>query len=116
MRRGWLRSIRRQALQPMLEGAFCPIPLLGKGTGYGNAGAGVVRGPDQNNIDLSITKALKMAEQHALEFRSEFFNSLNHVQYSTPGPLSLRQYGRGSAHEGAFEQRPTLDARWQYEQ
>ena len=65
--------------------AFCAVPAIGNGTGYGNSGAGIVRGPDQNNIDLSITKAFRVAERHSFEFRSEFFNSLNHVQYSTPG-------------------------------
>jgi hypothetical protein len=65
--------------------AFCAVPAIGNGTGYGNTGAGIVRGPDQNNIDLSITRAFKVAERHSFEFRSEFFNSLNHVQYSTPG-------------------------------
>jgi hypothetical protein len=65
--------------------AFCAVPVIGNGTGYGNSGAGIVRGPDQNNIDLSITKTLKVAERHTFEFRSEFFNALNHVQYSTPG-------------------------------
>jgi hypothetical protein len=65
--------------------AFCAVPAIGNGTGYGDSGAGIVRGPDQNNIDLSITKAFRVAERHAFEFRSEFFNTLNHVQYSTPG-------------------------------
>ena len=65
--------------------AFCAVPVIGNGTGYGNSGAGIVRGPDQNNIDLSITKTFKVAERHTFEFRSEFFNALNHVQYSTPG-------------------------------
>jgi hypothetical protein len=65
--------------------AFCPAPVIGDGTGYGDTGAGIVRGPDQNNIDLSITKAIKVAERHTFELRSEFFNALNHAQYSTPG-------------------------------
>jgi hypothetical protein len=65
--------------------AFCAEPVIGNGTGYGNSGAGIVRGPAQNNIDLSITKAFKVAERHSFEFRSEFFNALNHVQYSNPG-------------------------------
>ncbi len=65
--------------------AFCAVPVIGNGTGYGNSGAGIVRGPDQNNIDLSITRTFKVAERHAFELRSEFFNTLNHVQYSTPG-------------------------------
>jgi hypothetical protein len=58
--------------------AFCAVPVIGNGTGYGNSGAGIVRGPDQNNIDLSITETFKVAERHAFEFRSEFFNALNH--------------------------------------
>ena len=65
--------------------AFCAVPVIGNGTGYGNSGAGIVRGPGQNNVDLSITKTFKVAERHTFEFRSEFFNALNHVQYSTPG-------------------------------
>jgi hypothetical protein len=65
--------------------AFCAVPVIANGTGYGNSGAGIVRGPDQNNIDLSITKTFKVAERHTFEFRSEFFNALNHVQYSAPG-------------------------------
>ncbi|MBV8903789.1 MAG: carboxypeptidase regulatory-like domain-containing protein, partial [Acidobacteriia bacterium] len=65
--------------------AFCPVPVIGNGTGYGDSGAGIVRGPDQNNLDLSLTKTIKVAERHTFEIRSEFFNALNHVQYSTPG-------------------------------
>jgi hypothetical protein len=61
------------------------VPVIGNGTGYGNSGAGIVRGPDQNNIDLAIARTFKVAERHAFEFRAEFFNVLNHVQYSTPG-------------------------------
>src|SRR5260370_11812579 len=78
-------SVGRRVNNYFNPGAFCPVPGLGNGTDYGNTGAGIVRGPDQNNIDLSITKTIQVTERHALEFRSEFFNTLNHVQYSTPG-------------------------------
>jgi hypothetical protein len=65
--------------------AFCSVPVIGNGTGYGNSGAAIVRGPSQNNFDVSITRAFAVAERHSFEFRSEFFNALNHVQYSNPG-------------------------------
>ena len=78
-------SVGRRVNNYFNTAAFCPVPVVGNGTGYGNIGAGIVRGPDQNNIDLSITKMFKVAERHSFEFRSEFFNTLNHVQYSTPG-------------------------------
>jgi hypothetical protein len=78
-------SVGRRVNNYFNTAAFCPVPVVGNGTSYGNSGAGIVRGPDQNNIDLSITKMFKVAERHSFEFRSEFFNTLNHVQYSTPG-------------------------------
>jgi hypothetical protein len=78
-------SVGRRVNNYFNTAAFCPVPVVGNGTGYGNSGAGIVRGPDQNNIDLSVTKMFKVAERHSFEFRSEFFNTLNHVQYSTPG-------------------------------
>ena len=65
--------------------AFCAVPVIGNGTGYGNAGPGIVRGPSQNNVDFSITRTFPVAERQSLEFRSEFFNAFNHVQYSNPG-------------------------------
>lgn len=65
--------------------AFCAVPVIGNGTGYGNSGAGIVRGPDQNNFDFSLAKTFKTGERGTVEFRSEFFNALNHVQYSNPG-------------------------------
>jgi hypothetical protein len=78
-------SVGRRLNNYFNAAAFCPVPVIGNGTGYGNTGAGIVRGPDQNNIDLSIVKTFHVAEGHSFEFRSEFFNALNHVQYSTPG-------------------------------
>lgn len=51
--------------------AFCAVPMIGNGNRL--PGAGIVRGADQNNIDLWITKAFKVAERHTFELRSEFF-------------------------------------------
>ena len=47
------------------------VPMIGNGNRL--PGAGIVRGADQNNIDLWITKAFKVAERHTFELRSEFF-------------------------------------------
>ncbi len=67
---------------------FCAAPIIGNGTGYGNSGVGIVRGPSQNNFDLALAKTTHvggLSENGAIEFRSEFFNAFNHVQYSNPG-------------------------------
>ncbi|MEP6536873.1 MAG: TonB-dependent receptor [Bryobacteraceae bacterium] len=60
---------------------------------YGNAGRGMFRGPGQWNTDFSVFKDFKIRERINLQFRSEFFNILNHANFAlgsdTNGKLSL---------------------------
>ena len=58
----------------------------GRGTTFGNAGIGIVRGPDQSDLDLSIMKRFSVPawESARLEFRADFFNALNHPSFSNP--------------------------------
>jgi len=51
---------------------------------FGNMGRNVIRGPGINNWDISIAKDIKLTESKSLEFRSEFFNAFNHVQFYSP--------------------------------
>ncbi len=53
-------------------------------TGFGNMGGGAVLGPGQNNWDMSIAKNFAVREGQSLQFRSEFFNTFNHAQFSNP--------------------------------
>ena len=43
-----------------------------------------LRGPGINNWDFSVQKDFKFGEGRAVEFRSEFFNAFNHVQFYSP--------------------------------
>jgi hypothetical protein len=54
------------------------------GTDFGNVGRNVLRGPGQNNIDFSIIKRFPISESKNIEFRAEFFNLLNHVNFANP--------------------------------
>jgi len=67
--------------------AFCPAPVIGDGTGYGDSSDGVVRGPMQDNSDITISRLFPLgsSEKRALDFRAEFFNAFNHAQFSDPG-------------------------------
>ena len=59
----------------------------GVATAFGNSGVGIVKGPGQNNFDLSILKQTsirKLGEGANVEFRAEFFNAFNHPQFSNP--------------------------------
>jgi len=65
-------------------GVLCAVPSIGNGTGFGNMGGGAVLGPGQNNWDMSIAKSFTIREGQSLQFRSEFFNTFNHAQFSNP--------------------------------
>jgi len=55
---------------------------------FGNSGRNSLRGPGINNIDLSLFKHFKIRERTDLEFRTEFFNALNHTQFLLSGNSS----------------------------
>jgi hypothetical protein len=56
----------------------------GLGTDIGNVGRNVLRGPRQTNVDFSVIKRFRIDEQKRLEFRAEFFNLFNHVNFDNP--------------------------------
>ena len=70
--------------------ALCSAPAIGSdgATGYGNAGQSLLDGPPQFNTDFSLGKRTVVGglrENAELAFRVEFYNSLNHPQFSNPG-------------------------------
>ena len=74
--------------QGVYNGAAYAIPTVREpGTGYlkGNLGRATERGPDFVNFDLSAVKNFKVRESQRLQFRFEFFNLFNHVNFGQPG-------------------------------
>jgi len=51
---------------------------------YGTAGRNILEGPGLKNLDLGILKDFNFIERHRLQFRGEFFNSLNNVNFGLP--------------------------------
>jgi len=47
----------------------------------GNMGRNIFRGPRFTNLDFSVSKIWKLNERVKLQFRSEFFNILNHANF-----------------------------------
>jgi hypothetical protein len=54
------------------------------GTDIGNVGRNVLRGPRQSNVDFSVIKRFPISESKNIEFRAEFFNLFNHVNFANP--------------------------------
>ncbi len=51
---------------------------------FGQLGRNIIRGPKQINTDLSIMKLIPVTESQRLEFRAEFFNLFNNVNFANP--------------------------------
>lgn len=64
--------------------AFTAPPAIGDGTGFGNCGVGILRGPDQRNFDLGIQRNFSVTEASTLELRAEFFNFTNTPKFGPP--------------------------------
>ncbi len=69
---------------------FSAPPIVGAdgiGTTFGDSATGIVDGPGQFNIDLGALRSISIRwpkEGSSLQFRGEFFNALNHPQFSNP--------------------------------
>jgi len=71
--------------------AGAPIPSSGGAaiagaaeTDFGSIGRNILRGPRQTNVDFSVIKRFAIDERRNIEFRSEFFNLFNHVNFANP--------------------------------
>ncbi len=67
-----------------------PYPTVSAdgGTDFGNSRPGILRGPAQNNTDLSLIKEFRVPwpnDEASVEFRAELFNAFNHPQFGDPG-------------------------------
>ncbi len=54
------------------------------GTDIGAIGRNILRGPRQKNVDFSVIKRFPLDERRNIEFRSEFFNLFNQVNFANP--------------------------------
>lgn len=65
--------------------AFAPPPTIGDGTGFGNCGVGILRGPSELNLDFGVQRNFSLSETGKLQFRAEFFNLTNTPKFGLPG-------------------------------
>ena len=59
-----------------------PVTQAGQ---FGNEGRNVVRGPDIEDVDVSVFKNFTVTERARLQFRTELFNLLNHANLGATG-------------------------------
>jgi hypothetical protein len=72
------------------KSCFTTPPIIGAdgiGTDFGDSATGIVDGPGQANLDLSISRIIPLrwlGEGSGLQIRAEFFNVFNHPQFADP--------------------------------
>jgi hypothetical protein len=69
--------------------ANVPFAAGAGATGYGNASRNAWRGTFQQNWDFVVSKQVKLAEQHRVQFRAEFFNLFNHTIFRFPSAVNI---------------------------
>ncbi len=70
-----------QLLAEYFNPAAYALPPLGS---YGNSGRNTLIAPGLVNLDASLFKMIPIREKMKLQFRAEFFNSLNNVNFAAP--------------------------------
>jgi Carboxypeptidase regulatory-like domain len=51
---------------------------------FGNLGRNSLYGPGQRNFDIAVSRQFRIQERFKMEFRSDFFNILNHANWNNP--------------------------------
>jgi hypothetical protein len=64
---------------------FNTAAFVTSGNYYGNSGRNILHGPSQKDIDASLIKDTQIRDSVDFEFRAEFFNVLNIVNFANPG-------------------------------
>jgi Carboxypeptidase regulatory-like domain len=67
---------------------FNPAALTAPYPGtFGNLGRDTLTGPGLSELDLALAKSTTIHERLRAQFRAEFFNVLNHSNFTTPNPV-----------------------------
>jgi hypothetical protein len=80
---------------------------------YGNTGRGSLIGPGLADLDMSLFKNFALTERASLQFRSEFFNVLNHANFAAPNTTVFAN-GAVSASAGLITSTVTTSRQIQF--
>ena len=94
-------AVKSGDVESRLNAYFDTTQFARAGNLFGNVGRNTMRGPRQRNIDFSVNKHVLVTERLSAEFRAEFFNMLNMVNFASPtGSIASSGFGVIKATEG----------------
>ncbi len=71
-------------VEQRLNAYFNVAAFAKSGNYFGNVGRNTMRGPRQRNFDMSLSKHTAITDKLQHEFRAEFFNAFNMVNFASP--------------------------------
>jgi hypothetical protein len=71
---------------------------------FGNVGRNTVQGPGLQDLDMALMRNFQLTERCRLQFRAEFFNTLNNVNFGTPNRF-VNEPGFGTITSASTEGR-----------
>ena len=84
--------------RPRLDGTNIGVvnnPTFDPNNPFGNTPRNFLTGPGQKNVDISLIKFIPINERFRAEFRAEFFNLFNWVNYANPvNNIALGNFGQ----------------------
>lgn len=82
---------------------FSPAPFAQEATGtIGNVGRNSIRGPGINNFDIGLYKDTHINERMYFQLRIEFYNVMNHTQFTSANGGIDNGFGDGSSFGEVF--------------
>ncbi|HLK51271.1 MAG TPA: carboxypeptidase-like regulatory domain-containing protein [Bryobacteraceae bacterium] len=81
---------------------------------YGNAGRDIIEGPGLLSFDSSLFKSFRIRERADLQFRTEFFNVLNHTNFGLPLTTTFTSSGKVSPSGGLITYTSTTSRQLQF--
>jgi hypothetical protein len=79
---------------------FAAAPAVAGGVLVGNSGRNRFYGPGITTVDFSLFKNFSFKERFRVQFRSEFFNVLNHPNFAAPNFLNDANNSIGTGNAG----------------
>jgi Carboxypeptidase regulatory-like domain len=74
---------------------------------FGDLGRDTLTGPGLSELDLSVAKSTTIREGLRAQFRAEFFNVLNHSNFTTPNPVVYSSGPTPKTPTAAAQESPT---------
>jgi hypothetical protein len=81
---------------------FAAAPAVAGGVLVGNSGRNRFYGPGLTTVDFSLFKNFSFRERFKAQFRSEFFNILNHPNFAAPNFLNDANNSIGTGNAGVI--------------